>query len=155
MDTIHGIKFRPIFKEEHYSCSLKPFSWVFADIPASGSSFLRLVKTECSSNTLSRLVHTNFGLISKWGNRRIFFSSDKTHIYRSYKFGVYHLSLQHGHYYHRKDAPLGKQWITIKKERTIPRQHNAFLWRKLTVWQLKNWRITDVLCQWVHLTGSG
>ena len=37
--TIHEIKCRPIFQEKLYSCSLKPFSLIFADIPASGSSF--------------------------------------------------------------------------------------------------------------------
>ena len=38
VDTTHEIKCRPIFKEEHYSCSLKPFSWIFADIPARENS---------------------------------------------------------------------------------------------------------------------
>ena len=42
--TIREIKFGQIFKEEHYSCSLKPFSWIFADISASGSNFFRLVE---------------------------------------------------------------------------------------------------------------
>ena len=28
VDTIREIKCRPIFKEEQYSCSLKPFSWI-------------------------------------------------------------------------------------------------------------------------------
>ena len=46
--TVHEIKCRPIFKEEHYSSSLKPFSWIFADIPASGGSFFRLVQAEFS-----------------------------------------------------------------------------------------------------------
>ena len=64
VDTILEIKCRPNFKEEHYSCSLKPFSWIFADIPASGSSFFQLMETEFSSNPSSRLVYTDFGLIS-------------------------------------------------------------------------------------------
>ena len=67
-------------QEEQYSCSLKPFSWIFADIPASGSSFFRLVETEFSSNPSSRLVYTDFGLIS---NRvllfRAFFSAAGKH----------------------------------------------------------------------------
>ena len=46
VDTILEIKCRPIFTEKHYSCSLKPFSWIFADIPAGGSSFFRLMETE-------------------------------------------------------------------------------------------------------------
>ena len=50
VETIHEVKCRKIFKEEQYSCSLKPFSWIFADIPASGSSFFWLVQTEFSSN---------------------------------------------------------------------------------------------------------
>ena len=65
VDTIREIKCRPIFKEEQYSCSLKPFSWIFADIPASGSSFFRLMETEFSSNPSSRLVYTDLGLISR------------------------------------------------------------------------------------------
>ena len=52
-----------IFKEEHYSCSLKSFSWIFADVPASGSSFFLVVRTEFSSNPSARLVRTDFGLI--------------------------------------------------------------------------------------------
>ena len=51
MDTIHEIKCRPIFKEQLYSCLLKPFSRIFADIPASGSSFFRVVEADFSSNT--------------------------------------------------------------------------------------------------------
>ena len=43
VNTIHEIKCRPIFKERHYSCSLKPFSWIFADIPTNESSFFWLV----------------------------------------------------------------------------------------------------------------
>ena len=42
-DTIHEIKCRPIFKERHYSCLLKPFSWTFADIPTNESRFSWLV----------------------------------------------------------------------------------------------------------------
>ena len=64
VDTILETKCKPISKEEHYSCSLKPFSWIFADIPASGNSFFRLVETDFSSNPSSRLVYTDFGLIS-------------------------------------------------------------------------------------------
>ena len=63
VDTIHEIKCRPIFKE-HYSYLLKPFYWIFTDIPASGSSFFRLVETEFSSTPSSRQVDTNFELIS-------------------------------------------------------------------------------------------
>ena len=62
--TILEIKCKPTFQEEHYSCSLKPSSWIFADIPASGSCFFRLVETEFSSNPSSRLVYIDFGLIS-------------------------------------------------------------------------------------------
>ena len=62
VDTIREIKFGQIFKEEHYSCSLKPFSWIFADISASGSNFFRLVETEFSSNPSSWIVYTDFGL---------------------------------------------------------------------------------------------
>ena len=62
--TILKIKCRPIFKKEHYCCSLKPFSWGFADIPGSGSRFFWLVQTEFSSNPSSLLVYTDFGLIS-------------------------------------------------------------------------------------------
>ena len=58
MDTT--LEIIKIFREEHYSCSLRPFSWIFADIPPTGSSFSRLV----SSNPSSRLVYTDFGLIS-------------------------------------------------------------------------------------------
>ena len=72
MDTIHEIKCKPIFKEGQYSCSLKPFSWIFADIPASGSNFFRLVETEFSSNSSSRLAYTDFGLIS---NRVLLFEA--------------------------------------------------------------------------------
>ena len=43
---------------------MKLFSWVLADIPASGSSFFRLVETKILSNPLSRLVYADFGLIS-------------------------------------------------------------------------------------------
>ena len=43
VDTIHEIKCRPIFKERHYSCLLKPFSWTFADIPTNESRFSWLV----------------------------------------------------------------------------------------------------------------
>ena len=66
VDTIHEIKCKPFFKEEQYACSLKSFSWIFADIPASGSRFFRLKETEFSSNPSSRLVYTDFdfGLIS-------------------------------------------------------------------------------------------
>ena len=64
VDTILETKCRPIFKVKHYSCSLKPFSWIFADIPASGSSFLRQVETQFSSNPSSRPVYTDFELIS-------------------------------------------------------------------------------------------
>ena len=42
-DTIHEIQCRPIFKERHYSCLLKPFSWTFADIPTNESRFSWLV----------------------------------------------------------------------------------------------------------------
>ena len=62
--TILEIKCRPFFKGEYYSFLLKLFSWVLADIPASGSSFFRLVETDISSNPLSRLVYADFGLIS-------------------------------------------------------------------------------------------
>ena len=64
VETILEIKCRPIFKEEHYSCSLKPFSLIFGDIAASGNSFFRLVETDFSSNPSSRLVYTDFWLIS-------------------------------------------------------------------------------------------
>ena len=47
--TILEIKCRPFFKGEYYSFLLKLFSWVLADIPASGSSFFRLVETDISS----------------------------------------------------------------------------------------------------------
>ena len=70
MDTILEIKCKPIFKEEHYKYSLKPSSWIFADIPASGSSFFRLVETEFPANPSSRLVYTDFGLTS---NRVVLF----------------------------------------------------------------------------------
>ena len=43
VNTIHEIKCRPIFKERHYSCLLKPFSWTFADIPTNESRFSWLV----------------------------------------------------------------------------------------------------------------
>ena len=36
VNTIPEIKCKPIFEEEHYSCSLKPVSWIFADILANG-----------------------------------------------------------------------------------------------------------------------
>ena len=55
---------RPFFKGEYYSFLLKLFSWVLANIPASGSSFFRLVETKISSNPLSRLVYADFGLVS-------------------------------------------------------------------------------------------
>ena len=55
---------RPFFKGEYYSFLLKLFPWVLAGIPASGSSFFRLVETKISSNPLSRLVYPDFGLIS-------------------------------------------------------------------------------------------
>ena len=58
------IKCRPNFKQEHYSCSFKPFSWIFTDIPVSGSSFFRLVEMKILSNPSQRLVYSNFGLIS-------------------------------------------------------------------------------------------
>ena len=64
VDTILEIKCRPFFKGEYYSFLLKLFSWVLANIPASGSSFFRLVETKISSNPLSRLVYADFGLIS-------------------------------------------------------------------------------------------
>ena len=64
VDTILEIKCRPFFKGEYYSFSLKLFSWVLANIPASGSSFFRLVETKISLNPLSRLVYADFGLIS-------------------------------------------------------------------------------------------
>ena len=63
MGTVHEIKCLPIFKEEHYCCFLKPFYWIFEDIPASGSIFFRLVKKDFSSNPSSRPVYTDFGLI--------------------------------------------------------------------------------------------
>ena len=72
--------------------------------------------------------------------------------FKAGKFGIYHLSLQHGHYYHKKDAPPGNQWIAIEKERTIPGKHKTFSWRKVPVGQLENWRITEVIWQQVHLT---
>ena len=64
--TTNEIKYRPIFKEEEYSCSLKPSSWIFADISARrrSSSFFRLLKAQFSSNPSSRLAYKNFGLIS-------------------------------------------------------------------------------------------
>ena len=46
VDIIHEIKFKPIFKEKQYACSLKPFSWIFSDIRANGSSFFRLKEME-------------------------------------------------------------------------------------------------------------
>ena len=64
--TILEIKCRPFFskkKQQHCSCSLKPFSWIFENILASGSSIFRLVETEFSSNPSSRPVYTGFGLI--------------------------------------------------------------------------------------------
>ena len=70
--TIFEIKCSPIFKEEHYSCSLKPFSWIFENIPESGSSFFRPMETEFPSNPSSRLVYTDFGLIS---NRVLLFKA--------------------------------------------------------------------------------
>ena len=80
VDTILEIKCRLVFKEEHYSCSLKPFSWIFADIPAGQNSFSWLVETEFSSNPSSRLVYTDFWLTS---NRvllfRAFFSAAEKH----------------------------------------------------------------------------
>ena len=73
VETIHEIKCRPIFKEEQYSCSLEPFSWIFSDIPSSVSSFFRLVETEFSLDPSSRLVYTDFGLISNLVFFRSFF----------------------------------------------------------------------------------
>ena len=70
VDTVLEIKCKPNFKEKHYSCSLKPFFWIFADIPVSGSSFFRLVETEFSSNPSSQLVYTDFQLIL---NRELLF----------------------------------------------------------------------------------
>ena len=52
----------PLFKEKYF-CSLKLFSWIFADIPASGSSFSQVVKSELLWNPSLRLVYTDFGLI--------------------------------------------------------------------------------------------
>ena len=51
-------------EKQQYSCSLKPFSWIFADIAANGSIFFGLVKTEFFLKPSSRLVYTDFGLIS-------------------------------------------------------------------------------------------
>ena len=59
METIIETKCRPFFKEKH-SCLLKPFSWIFGDIPAIGSGFFQLVEMEFSSNPSSRLVYTEF-----------------------------------------------------------------------------------------------
>ena len=50
-------------KKQHYSCLLKPFSWIFQNILTSGSSIFRLVETEFSSKPSSRPVYTGFGLI--------------------------------------------------------------------------------------------
>ena len=49
------------------------FLGFFSDIPASGSSFFRLVETEFSSNPSSRLVYTYFGLISVCFYSELFF----------------------------------------------------------------------------------
>ena len=73
VDTILEIKCRPFFKGEYYSFLLKLFSWVLANIPASGSSFFRLVETKISSNPLSRLVYADFGLVSNRGLYSDFF----------------------------------------------------------------------------------
>ena len=52
VDTILQIKCSPIFKEEHYSCQLKPFSRIFADNSTSMKQFFRLVETEFLSNAV-------------------------------------------------------------------------------------------------------
>ena len=78
--TIQEIKCRAIYKEEQYSCFLKPFSWIFADISASGSSFYWLVETEFSSNPSSQIVYTDSGLISNHVILfRAFFSASGKH----------------------------------------------------------------------------
>ena len=53
------------FKKEHYYCSLKPSPWNFEGIPASISSYFRLVEKQLSSNPSSQLVYTDFGSILK------------------------------------------------------------------------------------------
>ena len=77
-------KCRPIFKEEHYSCSLKPFSWILTDIAASGSSFFLLVEMKFLSLIASsvfkfwvnfkpyRLIQTFFSATGKQG-KPVFF----------------------------------------------------------------------------------
>ena len=65
VNTIHEIKCRPIFKEEQYSCLLKPLFWIFADIPAIASSFFRLVEMQFLSSPSSRLAYTDLRLISQ------------------------------------------------------------------------------------------
>ena len=55
--SIHKIKCRSISKEKHYSCSLKPFSWIFADILASGSSFFRLVEMDFFKSFIAASVY--------------------------------------------------------------------------------------------------
>ena len=64
MDTIDKIKCMPTFKEEYYSYSLKTIPLIFADIPASGSSFFLLVEMEVLANTSSRLEYAEFVFIS-------------------------------------------------------------------------------------------
>ena len=64
VNTILEIKCWPIFKDGHYSCLLKHFSWIFADIPASESRFFQLVEPEFLSNPSSKLAYMDFGLIS-------------------------------------------------------------------------------------------
>ena len=82
-------------------------------------------------------------------NGHIFFSS----YFKSYKFGVYYLSLQHRHYYHKEDAPPSNQWITMKKERTIAGQLKAFWWRKVQMEQL-NWNTQKHSIEW-HWSFTG
>ena len=89
VDTILEIKCRPFFKGEYYSFLLKLFSWVLANIPASGSSFFRLVQTKISSNPLSRLVYADFGLIS---NRVLYSDFFLCYWKALLKSGVYQLS---------------------------------------------------------------
>ena len=64
VDTILEIKCHPVIKEIHYSCSLKQFSWIFADLPASGSTFFWFGKMEFSSNPSTRLACVDFELIT-------------------------------------------------------------------------------------------
>ena len=63
VDTIVQIKCKPIFKDKQNSCSVKPFCWIVKEIPASRSTFFRLVKIDFSSNLSLRLVYLDFGLI--------------------------------------------------------------------------------------------